>query len=115
MTDTGRLHKNVLSKQRSGVQTTHSGMKRTAHQMREAISIKVNRGGNDTRGAEAERPAKSGDHQGSTCGDHQSCRGSCHNGVNKDRFTQTKLPVLLRTTKCSQSEKFLEMLMCFIN
>ena len=43
MTDTGRLHQNVLSKQRSGVQTTHSGMKRTTHQMREAISIEVSR------------------------------------------------------------------------
>ena len=70
MTDTGRLHQNVLSKQWLGVQTTLSGMKRTAHQMREAISNKVSRGENDTRDAKTERPSKSGDHQGSTCGDH---------------------------------------------
>ena len=38
--------------------------------MREAISIEVSRGKNDTRGTETERPTKSGDHQGSTSGDH---------------------------------------------
>ena len=46
MTDTGWLHQNVLSKQQSGVRTTHSRMKRTAHQMREAISNEVSRGEN---------------------------------------------------------------------
>ena len=54
----------------SGVRTTCSGTKRTAHQTREAVSIEVSRGENNTRGAKMERPMKSGDHQGSTSGDH---------------------------------------------
>ena len=62
-------------------------MKRTAHQTREAISIEVSRGENNTRGIKTERPAKSGHHQGRTGGDHRSCQGSGHDGVNKDRFT----------------------------
>ena len=110
MTDTGRLHQNILLKQRLGVQTTHSGMKRTAHQMREAISNEVSRGENDTQDAKTERPSKSGDHQGSTYRDHRSCRGNGHDGVNKDRFNRTKLSVLLRTTKCSQSKNSLKSL-----
>ena len=76
--------------------------------MREAISNEVSRGENNTRDAKTERPPKSGDHQGSTGGDHRSCRGNGDDGVNKDRFTQTKLLVLLRTTKHSQSKNSLK-------
>ena len=43
MTDTGWLHQDVLLKQWSGVQTIHSGIKRTAHQVRKAVSVKGNR------------------------------------------------------------------------
>ena len=104
MTDTGFWHQDILLKQRSGVQTTRSGTKRTAYQMREAINVKGNRRGSNYQTVETRRPTKSGDHQGSTCGDHQNGLDSGHNGVNKNRFTQTKFLVLFRATKCSQSE-----------
>ena len=71
MTDTGWLHQDVLLKQWSGVQTTRSRMKRTAHQAREAISVEGNRSKSNYRSMETRKPAKNGDHQDSTCGDHQ--------------------------------------------
>ena len=76
--------------------------------MQEAATVKVNRGRNDSRDAETERAMKSGDHHASTRGDHQSCQSKGHDGVNTDSFTQTKLSVLLRTTRCSQSKNSLK-------
>ena len=76
--------------------------------MQEVASDKVNRGRNDSPDTKTERAAKSGDHHGSTHGDHRSCRGRGHNRVNMDSFTQAKLSVLLRTTKRSQSENSLK-------
>ena len=76
--------------------------------MQKATSVEVNRGRNNNLGAEMKRTMKSGDHHGNTRGDHQSCQDRGHDGVNMDSFTQTKLLVLLRTTKCSQSENSLK-------